>query len=49
MGKLIYKFQVQHKNTYKTRIISIKASNNFEAKQELYRCFPNYNWVNDIK
>lgn len=46
--KPIFKFQVQHKNTYKTRIVSLSASNQFKAMQELYRCYPNYNLVNKI-
>lgn len=44
-----YAFTIQHKTSYKTRIVRLMAPNELKAKQELYRCYPNYNLINSIK
>lgn len=44
-----FKFQIRHKFNYNLRTVTIYERDEFRARQELYRCFPNYNYVKQYK
>ena len=46
---IAFKFQIRHKSNYNLRTVTIYERDEFRAKQELYRCFPNYNYVKQCK
>lgn len=46
---IAFKFQIRHISNYNLRIVTIYERNEFKARQELYRCFPNYNYVKMLK